>query len=189
MVLLFLLALATGARGSELHAVLRGDDNLVFSGDGVSLYPNPNFLAKNEDPQNRRNPIFISSLFEESGAPHPLCPVHKLRQYLQATATSSSMKLFLDPVGLSDLSLFKLRHLICLFIRMSDTGAFPKLHDLRKVASSYAFFRTMSLDNICGVTGWSSCRVFKRHYMTQLQEGGSSFVALGTSVPSREQAS
>ena len=58
MVTLFLTALATGARISELHALLRQDDDILFSGEGVTLYPNPNFLAKNEDPILRRNPFF-----------------------------------------------------------------------------------------------------------------------------------
>ena len=49
-VLLFLLALAKGTRGSELQAVLQEENHLVFSGEGVSLYPKRNFLAKNEDP-------------------------------------------------------------------------------------------------------------------------------------------
>ena len=70
-VLAFLLALATGSRGSELHAVLRGSNFIVFSGDGVSFYPNPNFLAKNEDPQHRRPPIFISKLSWARRGPTP----------------------------------------------------------------------------------------------------------------------
>ena len=110
-------------------------------------------------------------------------------QGLKTISSNESMKLFVDPVGLSDLSLFKLRLFICSFIRSSDPAAFPKVHDLRKVASSYAFFRTMSLEDICEVTGWSSCRVFKRHYLSCLQEVGSSFVALGTPVPSRGRVS
>ena len=70
---------------------------------------------------------------------------------------------------------------------MSDPGAFPKIHDLRKVASSYVFFRTMSLDDICEVTGWPSCRVFKRHCMSCIKEVGSSFIALGTPVHRKGQ--
>ena len=58
----FLLALATGNRVSELHSILRGEEFMEFSNLGVRLFPNPNFLAKNEKPDVRRKPIFISRL-------------------------------------------------------------------------------------------------------------------------------
>ena len=46
LVLAFLLALATGARGSELHAVLRGKDYILFSGRGGILVPQCKFFSK-----------------------------------------------------------------------------------------------------------------------------------------------
>ena len=182
--LAFLLSIALGSRASELHAILRGDDHIVFSGEGVTFYPNPNFLAKNENPQNRRNPIFVPLLRGADGAPHPLCPVEKLRFYLSVTSNTTSIKLFVHPSTLKDLTLPQLRYFICLFIREAHPGSFPKVHDLRKLASSYAFFRTMSLEDICEVTGWSSCRVFRRHYLSRLQEVATPFVALGSTVHS-----
>ena len=48
LVTIFLVALATGARVSELSTLLRLDDNLLFSGEGVTIFPNPNFLAEKE---------------------------------------------------------------------------------------------------------------------------------------------
>ena len=66
---------------------------------------------------------------------------------------------------------------------MSDPGSFPGTHDLRKVVLSYAFFRTMSVVDISGVPGWSSCRVFEKHYMFRIKEVGSSFLTLGYRGP------
>ena len=177
-----MLALATGARVSELHALLRSDEFLEFSEEGVTLYPNPNFLAKNENPQNRRDPIFISRLKDERGGHHPLCPVNNLSLYLEGTARTRSFRMFVHPTSLSDLSVHKIRLSLCKFIRLGDPGSFPRAHDLRKMATSYAFFKSMSSQEICDLVGWSSIGVFKRHYLRQIEEISSSLVVLGSVV-------
>ena len=179
MATVFLLALALGARSSELAALLRLDDNIVFSGDGVTLYPNPNILAKNERPSNRRDPIFISALLNEDGSHSRLCPVAMLRRYLEATSSTRSEQLFVDPGRLVGLSVHKIRLSMCRLVKLADPGSFPRSHDLRKMASSLAFFRTMSMEEICAVTGWSSIRVFRRHYLQRLSEVAPSVVVLG----------
>ena len=184
VVCLFLTALATGSRASELSALLRLDKNLIFSGDGVTLYPNPNFLAKNENPRFRRDPIFISRLRLEDGGPHPLCPVEHMERFLSMTAVSKSVKFFVDPVSLQDLSVHNIRLWLCKFIKWGDPGSFPRSHDLRKVASTLAFLRSMSMDEICTVTGWSSIRVFRRHYFKKISEVASTVVLLGSEAPS-----
>ena len=53
------MALATGGRISEIHTLLRLDENVVYLGEGITLYPNPTFLTKSKDPGNRHDPIFI----------------------------------------------------------------------------------------------------------------------------------
>ena len=183
MLTAFLLALATGGRLSELHALLRAEDFLSFEEQGVSLFPNPNFLSKNENPGDRRGPIFISCLRHKDGSPHPLCPVFNLRKFLALSRQSPSIKLFVKPSDLTELPLSKLRWFICKFIRLAEPGSFPKGHDLRKIASSFAFFRHMTLEEICSLTGWSSFRVFKRHYLRNIEAVKSSIVVLGSSVP------
>ena len=180
---LFLVALATGGRVSELHALLRGPDYIDFCEGGVRLFPNPNFLAKNESPSVRRDPIFINNLLLPDGMAHPLCPVHTIKKYLLVTEASNSFKLFVNPVSLLDLSLFKLRFFICRFIREADPGSFPKTHDLRKYASSFAFFRGMDISNVCNLVGWSSFRIFKKHYLKPIKEVKSSLVVLGSRFP------
>ena len=153
-----------------------------FSNLGVSRFPNPNFLAKNECPNARRNPIFIARLNNEDGSPHPLCPVHNLYKYLSVTANSNSCKLFVDPKDFSDLSIHRLRVFLCKFIRMANPGSFPKSHDLRKYATSFAFFHSMSIDELCNLVGWSSIRVFKRHYLQKISELSSSIVFMGSII-------
>ena len=183
MLSLFLLSLATGGRVSELQALLRAQDFLSFEDRGMTLYPNPNFLAKNENPAERRGPIFISSLFNEDGTPHPLCPVNNVKLFLELSKNSVSMKLFVKPSDLSDLPIGKIRWYLCKFIRLADPTSFPKVHDLRKIASSFAFFRHMGLEEICSLTGWSSFRVFRKHYLHQIKAIKSSIVVLGSTLP------
>ena len=106
-----------------------------------------------------------------------------LRSYLDSSSSTKSFKLFVNPVDLSDLSIAKIRLYLCMFIRIADPGSVPLSHDLRKIASSFAFFHSMSFQEIQGVTGWKSCRVFVKHYLKQINEVSSSFVALGSKVP------
>ena len=179
MLTLFLVALATGNRISELQALLRSSDYVDFCEGGVRLFTNPNFLAKNELPSARREPIFINSLFNSDGSVHPLCPVRALRNYLFVTESSDSLKIFVHPSTLQELTIFKIRYFICKFIRIADPTSFPKSHDLRKIASSFAFFRGMGIDEICSVVGWASFRVFKKHYLKQIQGVKSAVVVLG----------
>lgn len=122
---------------------------MLFSGEGVTLFPNLNFLAKNENPSSRRDPIFFQSLLSSDGSFHPLCPVGCSKAYLDTTSASKAFKIFVDPKNLQDLSLAKIRILLCQFIRLADPGSFPKSHDLRKVATSFAFFRSLSFSEIC----------------------------------------
>ena len=58
---LFLVAMASGLRASQLHALTRHPSWLVFATDGgrVSLAPSPRFLAKNEREGLVLTPIVI----------------------------------------------------------------------------------------------------------------------------------
>ena len=63
-----------GARVSEVASLYRGEEFLKFPDNGdLLLWPAPGFLAKNEDPQRRRDPVSIRCLPNS-----PLCPVATL---------------------------------------------------------------------------------------------------------------
>ena len=81
---IFLIALASGGRISEISALRRGPEfTYVSSTDFLILSPGPDFLAKNEDPSNRRKPWRISPI---SGDDSSLCPVATTQAYLRCTA-------------------------------------------------------------------------------------------------------
>ena len=76
---LFLMALASGLRSSQLFALIRHPSWLVFSQDGrqVSLAPSPGFLAKNERIGHSVSPCVLRAWMVGS-AFHPLCLVGTL---------------------------------------------------------------------------------------------------------------
>ena len=82
---IFLLALASGRRVSELHSFLRRKGFIVFGEhySWVRIHPNPQFLAKNETAAFRRGPLMINAFKDSAGEHHPLCPVAALKLYLR----------------------------------------------------------------------------------------------------------
>ena len=80
----FLLAMASAGRHSELHA-LRFDQNYIqfkSKGAGVTLYFSPEFMRKNQKPNQVNDPWYIPAI--PTGKPEfgtPNCPVRALRYY------------------------------------------------------------------------------------------------------------
>ena len=87
----FLLAIAMGACISGVEALKRGDEYLLLRGD-CAIFSFGDFLAKNERPLSRRDPVTIQSLPSNK----KLCPVATLRQYLQRTSHVTSGPLFIN---------------------------------------------------------------------------------------------
>ena len=90
----FLLALGSGKRRSEIHAWLHKSD-----WSKVSLYPSPSFLSKNqlakEGPDSVAPvviPALAPSLDRSLKGDRSLCPVRALRYYLDRTADLGQKK-------------------------------------------------------------------------------------------------
>ena len=84
----FLLALASGSRRNEIHALGASDGLLSISKTQAVLRTRPGFLAKNQVLGTVAKPFVIKSLDSLTG-PDPqerlLCPVRCLRWYLKRT--------------------------------------------------------------------------------------------------------
>ena len=173
---LFLVALACGPRISELKAMRRGQ-HLNFVNGGARLCLDPTFLAKNEDPLNRRKPVMIRPLPTDTS----LCPVAALKSFLEATPLQEG-PLFVSPVNLAPLSTGAIRVALARVIRQAVPDSFPKSHDLRKLASSLAFMGNMSLSQMSSYTGWKSSSVFVKHYCGEVSLMQKSCIALGSEV-------
>ena len=163
---LFLLALASGSRLSELVALSRDEGQVFFYDTGlVKLSPDPTFLAKNESPSHRRRPIRIPALSDQYSS---LCPVSNLKIYLHSTREVVTGSLFRTHSGGGPLTPAGMRRELVGIIKASNPDSFPKTHDIRKVASSLAFFEDMTFDDLAQYTGWSSPRVFFKRYLKRI---------------------
>ena len=165
---LFLVGLALGSRVSELFALMRDKNSLSRRPDGsFEIYQDPQFLAKNEDPLNRRGPVIINPLPGDSNV---LCPCKSLSNYLNLTKKTKSSHLFVHPVHLGKWNLAAMRLAIVRFIKSSQPLSLARAHDLRKVATSLAFFSKMNIDTINKKMGWKSRKVFLKHYLHRVKE-------------------
>ena len=89
----FLLALGSGKRRSEIHAWQNGNIRHQSDWSKVSLYPSPSFLFKNqlakEGPDSVASGVITAlapTLDRSLKSDRSLCPVRALRYYLDRTS-------------------------------------------------------------------------------------------------------
>ena len=80
----FLLALASGRKRSEIHALSVSDSCLRFNRDQPAVTLLTSFLGKNQIPCKSSEPIFIPALPSDSSS-DLLCPIRILKIYLDRT--------------------------------------------------------------------------------------------------------
>ncbi|XP_068227869.1 uncharacterized protein [Palaemon carinicauda] len=148
--IIFLIAMASSARVSEIVALSRDEDHIELVDNGEdNLKPDPAFLAKNELPSKRWGPWKIVPL---PGKPS-LCLVQCLKVYLLRTVQFKGGQLSKGETVGSDLFLKQLRAKITYFIQRADPASMPLDHDPRKVAFSLSFFHYMSFEGLQAYTG------------------------------------
>ncbi|KAK4322184.1 hypothetical protein Pmani_006983 [Petrolisthes manimaculis] len=177
---LFLLALATGFRASQLAALTRHPNFTSFgeNDDYLTLAPSPIFLAKNERSDRLIAPLRVPALREDHS--HlPLCPVHATRAYIEPTKHLAPSHLFYNSRSHKPLRTRTISKLLCRVIEKADHGNCPRAHSIRGMAASLAFLRSRSLTRVQELEGWASIESFLNRYLlhdVQQQE----CVALGT---------
>ena len=171
---LFLLAMATAKRVSELQAL---SFSVSFQGEDLVLYYDPFFRAKTKSVANPLpRSIIVPSLSDFAGdLPEGVhCPVRAIK-YLRKDARSASFipsRLFVSPrnperaMSKNAMS-FYLRQLIV------DSGAVssarpPRAHDIRGIATSLNYYSNLSLSNLMQVATWRSKRVFASRYLKEV---------------------
>ena len=171
---LFLLAMATAKRVSELQAL---SFSVSFQGEDLVLYYDPFFRAKTESVANPLpRSIIVPSLSDFAGdLPERVhCPVRAMK-YLRKAARSASFilsRLFVSPrnperaMSKNAMS-FYLRQLIV------DSGAVssarpPRAHDIRGISTSLNYYSNLSLSNLMQVATWRSNRVFASRYLKEV---------------------
>ena len=166
----FLLALASGRRCSELHAVSKSAS--VFTNNGATLFLRPDFLAKNERGTFRHSSLSIPRIGQGSSVAEDRlwCPVRALQHYLYRTQAlrGTHDRIFIThaephgPAAKQTLSRWLVQVLV-------DSGAIakdshPTAHSTRSISSSWAYHRGVPLEEICQAVSWKSPSSFSSVY-------------------------
>ena len=191
----FLVALASAGRCSELHAL--SFEHLTYNEDRSCfwLQPHPEFLAKTQpsrDPKFRK--VFkIPALADFAGPDLPdrfLCPVRALRLYLAKTTKlrkqRKSLFISFSPSHTGDITKNTIAGWLRRTIRMAHTSATADdislaratPHEVRALSASVAFDRNISLDNIMSACSWRSHNTFTSFYLRDLARQGHDSLSL-----------
>ena len=201
----FLLALGSGKRRSEIHAWLYRNIRHQENWSQVSLYPSPSFLSKNQlarDGPSAVAPVVIPalapSLDRSLKEDKSLCPVRALRYYLDRTKDLRSGK---DLVFVSFRKSFQkdivpatvsswIKQTVLLCYQLSDHEAQNihqvRAHDMRAFAASKAFQGGVSLDQILSACHWKAHNTFTQFYLKDLAWADSELYHLGPVVAAQQ---
>ena len=201
----FLLALGSGKRRSEIHAWLHKNIRHQSDWSKVSLYPSPSFLSKNqlakEGPESVAPmviPALAPSLDRSLKGDRSLCPVRALRYYLDRTSDLgqnkelvfvSFKKGFDKDISPATISSW-IKQTVILCYELSDQEALSlhqvKAHDVRAFAASKAFQSGVSLDQILSACHWKSHNTFTQFYLKDVAWADSELFHLGPVVAAQQ---
>ena len=205
----FLVALASGRRCSEVHALSK--NSVATEPDGsMSVRFLPEFLAKNQPDNVKSKPIFIKPLAPllcDDDIDVTLCPVRALKTYLRRTKylrTPSKRRLFVSfieskrsDIGSPSISRW-LKSVIKLAYSDSACDSEPRsmrAHEIRAWASSLAWANNTSLSSIMEAGYWFSQATFIQHYLRDVSHEkldgakGISLVAAQQAIPAGKASS
>lgn len=159
---LFLTALASGNRSSELAATIR--EGTIISQDKVVLPVHRSFLFKNQTANNSLPPIIT---FPTIGKNNELCPGAFLKLYLERTNDKEHRGfIFINPVSFKPLQAGRLSFWLAKAIKRGDNSTSkPSGHDTRKMGHSIAFIRGEDPSTIIKNGYWHSPNVFIHKYL------------------------
>ena len=169
---LFLVAVASGKRVSELTHLGWDEPFLHFSKCSASLIYIPEFLAKTENPTSLHSPLIINSI--SSSAPDQaekfVCPVralHYWRAHIRSLPHKDPLQLFQHPSG-ARASVREVSKTLVDLIKSSHAGLDDadarllcvKAHDIRAVAASRVWSLRPSWSDLASAFNWRNKNVF-----------------------------
>ena len=201
----FLLALGSGKRRSEIHAWQHKNIRHQSDWSKVSLFPSPRFLSKNqlskEGPESVAPvviPALAPTLDRSLKSDRSLCPIRALRYYLDRTSDIrqgkelvfvSFKKGFDKDISPATISSW-IKQTVILCYELSDHQAHTlhqvKAHDVRAFAASKAFQSGVSLDQILSACHWKSHNTFTQFYLKDLSWADSELFHLGPVVAAQQ---
>ena len=201
----FLLALGSGKRRSEIHAWLHKNIRHQSDWSKVSLYPSPSFLSKNQ--LAKEGPDSVAPVVIPTLAPtldkslkddRSLCPVRALRYYLDRTSDLkqnkelvfvSFKKGFDKDISPATISSW-IKQIVILCYELSDQEALTlhhvKAHDVRAFAASKAFHLGVSLEQILSACHWKSHNTFTQFYLKDVAWADTELFHLGPVVAAQQ---
>ena len=201
----FLLALGSGKRRSEIHAWEHKNIRHQSDWSKVSLIPSPSFLSKNqlakEGPESVAPvviPALAPTLDRSLRSDRSLCPVRALRYYLDRTSDLrqnkdlvfvSFKKGFDKDISPATISSW-IKQTVILCYELSDRQAHTllqvKAHDVRAFAASKAFQSGVSLEQILSACHWKSHNTFTQFYLKDVAWADSELYHLGPVVAAQQ---
>ena len=201
----FLLALGSGKRRSEIHAWQHKNIRHQSDWSKVSLFPSPSFLSKNQ--LAKEGPESVAPVVMPALAPtrdrslksdRSLCPVRALRYYLDRTSDIrqdkqlvfvSFKKGFDKDISPATISSW-IKQTVILCYELSDHHAHTlhqvKAHDVRAFAASKAFQSGVSLEQILSACHWKSHNTFTQFYLKDVAWADSELYHLGPVVAAQQ---
>ena len=201
----FLLALGSGKRRSEIHAWQRKNIRHQSDWSKVSPYPSPSFLSKNQLAKEGPGsvapvviPALAPTLDRSLKSDRSLCPVRALRYYLDRTTDIRQNKELvfvsfkkgfdkdISPATIS--SWIKQTVILCYELSDQDTHSLHqvKAHDVRAFAASKAFQSGVSLEQILSACHWKSHNTFTQFYLKDVAWADSELYHLGPVVAAQQ---
>lgn len=178
---LFLIALATGNRVSELAAMSRGATTFSSDGSKVVIPVKPGFLYKNQTLYKTPPSIVIKALRNNDSTPHRLCPVAALKQWLRLSEPWSCDAIFMNPKTKKPMNSSAISSYLVRSINAASPRTFAKAHDLRKISASLAWVRGVPTHEITQNLFWTSASTFIKKYLVPLHGKPSVCIAAGSS--------
>ena len=201
----FLLALGSGKRRSEMHAWQHKNIRHQSDWSKVSLFPSPSFLSKNQ--LAKEGPMSVAPVVIPALAPtldrtlksdRSLCPVRALCYYLDKTSDIrqgkelvfvSFKKGFDKDISPATISSW-IKQTVILCYELSDHHAHTlhqvKAHDVRAFAASKAFQSGVSVDQILSACHWKSHNTFTQFYLKDVAWADSELFHLGPVVAAQQ---
>ena len=161
---LFLTALATGNRVSELAALSRASMLVSPTRSQITLPVHPGFLYKNQSISPTPPNIAVKALRE--GSPHHrLCPVDALLHWIELTKDWGSDSVFISPISKKAMNRGGEHHLLVRTSNLASPNTFAKGHDVRKVSASLSWARGVPPEELIKNMFWSSSNIFINKYL------------------------
>ena len=185
---MFLVALSSGSRISELCSLRRDSNHMQISPSHSVIHftPSSSFRFKTqrvlEGLQMWTLPAF---LLNESRDHHRLCPVKALLTWLEISKNwpNPSSALWLHPTSKKPLNSNRVNYFFRTLVNLTLTEPVAiHAHQIRHLSASVSFYQGLSIEKICARCMWSNQDTFVKHYLHPVERNLPPCISLGFQI-------